>query len=60
VAVPGSWPHTSPFEDVGRAEGRRRQGGVLDRLIEALRAGESRALVVRGEPGMGKPRQSRV
>jgi DNA-binding CsgD family transcriptional regulator len=27
---------------------------VLDRLIEAVRAGESRALVVRGEPGMGK------
>jgi len=27
---------------------------VLDRLIEALSAGESRALVVRGEPGVGK------
>ena len=27
---------------------------VLDRLIEAVRAGESRALVVRGDPGMGK------
>jgi DNA-binding CsgD family transcriptional regulator len=27
---------------------------VLDRLIEAVRAGESRALVVRGEPGVGK------
>jgi DNA-binding CsgD family transcriptional regulator len=34
--------------------GRRRECGVLDRLIEALRAGESRALVVRGEPGVGK------
>jgi len=27
---------------------------VLDRLIEAVSAGESRALVVRGEPGVGK------
>jgi DNA-binding CsgD family transcriptional regulator len=27
---------------------------VLDRLIEAVRAGESRALVVTGEPGAGK------
>jgi MoxR-like ATPase len=27
---------------------------VLDRLMEAVRAGESRALVVRGEPGVGK------
>jgi predicted ATPase len=34
--------------------GRRRECGVLDRLIEAVRAGESRALVVRGEPGVGK------
>jgi predicted ATPase len=27
---------------------------VLDRLVEAVRAGESRALVVHGEPGTGK------
>jgi hypothetical protein len=27
---------------------------VLDRLIDAVRAGEGRALVVRGEPGVGK------
>jgi DNA-binding CsgD family transcriptional regulator len=33
---------------------RRRERGVLDRLIEAVRAGESRVLVLRGEPGMGK------
>jgi DNA-binding CsgD family transcriptional regulator len=41
----------------GRAtelQGRRSERGVLDRLIEAVRAGESRALVVRGEPGVGK------
>jgi DNA-binding CsgD family transcriptional regulator len=34
--------------------GRRRECELLDRLIKAARAGESRALVVRGEPGMGK------
>ena len=34
--------------------GRGRECGVLDRLIDAVRAGESRALVVLGEPGVGK------
>src|SRR5258706_324762 len=34
--------------------GRRAECDVLDRLIEAVGAGESRALVVRGEPGIGK------
>jgi DNA-binding CsgD family transcriptional regulator len=33
---------------------RRSERGVLDRLIEMVRAGESRVLVVRGEPGVGK------
>src|SRR5580765_2867517 len=34
--------------------GRRSEGDVLDRLIEAVGAGESSALVLRGEPGVGK------
>src|SRR5689334_5150901 len=34
--------------------GRRAECGVLDRLAEDVRAGESRALVVRGEAGVGK------
>jgi DNA-binding CsgD family transcriptional regulator len=34
--------------------GRRRESEVIDRLIDAVRAGEGRALVVRGEPGVGK------
>src|ERR1700740_2975874 len=41
----------------GRASGltdRRAECGVLDRLINAVRAGGSRVLVVRGEPGVGK------
>jgi DNA-binding CsgD family transcriptional regulator len=33
---------------------RHRERGVFDRLVEAVRAGESRVLVVRGEPGVGK------
>jgi DNA-binding CsgD family transcriptional regulator/tetratricopeptide (TPR) repeat protein len=34
--------------------GRRSECEVLDRLLGAVRAGEGRALVVRGEPGVGK------
>jgi len=34
--------------------GRRAELRVLDDLVAAVRAGESRVLVVRGEPGMGK------
>ena len=33
---------------------RHAESGVLDRLLEAVRTGESRALVVWGEPGVGK------
>ena len=33
---------------------RRAERGALDRLVGAVRAGESRALVVRGDPGVGK------
>src|SRR5256885_15765920 len=34
--------------------GRRSESKTLDRLLEAVRAGESRALVIRGDPGVGK------
>src|SRR5579862_1424144 len=34
--------------------GRRAECGVLDGLLAAVRAGESRVLVVHGEPGVGK------
>src|SRR6202046_3522195 len=33
---------------------RLSERGVLDRFIAGVRAGEGRALVVRGEPGVGK------
>jgi hypothetical protein len=31
-----------------------RERGLLDRLVDAVRAGESKVLVLRGEPGVGK------
>src|SRR5580658_10175889 len=34
--------------------GRRGERGVLDQLVDAVRAGGSRVLVVRGELGVGK------
>jgi len=34
--------------------GRSSELSVLDRLIDAVRAGQSRVLVVSGEPGVGK------
>jgi AAA ATPase domain len=34
--------------------GRRSECAVLDALVAAVRGGESQALVVRGEPGVGK------
>src|ERR1700749_2865487 len=33
---------------------RLSERGVLDRFVAGVRAGEGRALVVRGEPGVGK------
>jgi hypothetical protein len=42
------WRHAA------RLTGRDTERGVLDRLVEAVRAGESRALVVHGEAGVGK------
>jgi DNA-binding CsgD family transcriptional regulator len=43
-----------PARGVVQLRGRHRECGLLDRLIDAVRAGESRALVLRGEPGVGK------
>jgi DNA-binding CsgD family transcriptional regulator len=35
-------------------QGRRRETAVLDQLLESVRTGESRGLVVRGDAGVGK------
>jgi hypothetical protein len=62
-AVPPPWllhnagPMTAHSGIRGPAAGltdRLRERGVLDRFVVGVRAGEGRALVVRGEPGVGK------
>src|SRR5690349_21096758 len=37
-----------------RLTDRERERDVLDRLVDAVRAGESRVRVIRGDPGVGK------
>src|SRR5271163_1421085 len=47
----------TPSRGRGRAatlRGRLDERGLLDRLIDAVRAGESQTLVLSGEAGMGK------
>ena len=46
--------HTFTRGPAAELLGRHTERQVLARLIEAVRAGESRTLVVRGEPGVGK------
>jgi DNA-binding CsgD family transcriptional regulator len=47
-------PADLPEWRAAQLTGRRAERGVLDRLIEAVRAGESQALVLHGEAGVGK------
>jgi DNA-binding CsgD family transcriptional regulator len=49
---PALAPHTADHPLPER--GRRSECEVLDRLVEAVRSGQSRVLVLRGEPGVGK------
>src|SRR5450631_2399697 len=62
-AVPPLWllcsagPMTAHSGTRGPAAGltgRLSERGVLDRFVAGVRAGEGQALVVRGEPGVGK------
>src|SRR5271170_3981623 len=48
TAHPGIWRPAAGLT------GRLSERGVLDRFVAGVRAGESRALVVAGEPGVGK------
>ncbi|HXB47451.1 MAG TPA: ATP-binding protein, partial [Streptosporangiaceae bacterium] len=41
-------------ERTAELRGRLHELGFLDRLVDAVRAGESRALVLAGEAGVGK------
>ena len=55
IRSPGqTCPQISEQGPSGALWGRRRKCAVLDRLIEAVRRDESQALVLRGEPGIGK------
>src|SRR6202012_2050800 len=52
----GMYPY-SPAERPGRATrltDRESERNVLDRLVDAVRGGESRGLGVHGDPGVGK------
>ncbi len=40
--------------DPGGLTGRRNERQAIDQLIQAVRAGKSRTLILRGEPGVGK------
>src|SRR5258708_26548208 len=55
VMAAGCMVLVSAFQE-GETElvGRRAECGVVDGLVEAIRAGASRSLVVCGEPGVGK------
>ena len=48
TADSGRRGRTTPLTD------RHAECGALDRLVDGVRAGESRALLVRGDPGVGK------
>ncbi len=54
MSVPGRRLPSGLRGPARELRGRRRECDVLDRLLDAVRAGESRTLVVRGEPGVGK------
>jgi DNA-binding CsgD family transcriptional regulator len=50
----GPYPAAERRGRVAGLIGRDGERGVLDRLVDEVRAGESRVLVVRGDPGVGK------
>ena len=54
MSLPGRWRPSGRRRPPAELRDRRRECHVLDQLLEAARAGESRPLVVRGEPGVGK------
>src|SRR3954470_964077 len=54
ASVPCTCPRVLGGGTMAELIGREAERNVLDRLVSAVRAGESRALVVHGEPGVGK------
>jgi hypothetical protein len=51
VAIPDRHRPSRQRERAALLRGRRRECDVLDRLLDAVRGGEGRTLVVRGQPG---------
>ena len=49
VSVPGRWRPSGVRGSAGELRGRRRECELLDRLLDVVREGAGRALVVRGE-----------
>jgi DNA-binding CsgD family transcriptional regulator len=54
VSLPGRSRPARRRGPAGELRGRRRECDALDRLLDAVRGGAGRALVLRGEPGVGK------
>ena len=54
MSVPGRRRPSSLRRPAGELRGRRRECDLLDQLLDAVRGGAGRALLVRGEPGVGK------
>jgi ATP-dependent Clp protease ATP-binding subunit ClpA len=52
--MPPRSAHSSSLRGATRLVGRDAERRELDSLLEALRRGESRCLVIRGEAGVGK------
>jgi DNA-binding CsgD family transcriptional regulator/uncharacterized protein YbjQ (UPF0145 family) len=53
-SVPDAPPDLAQPHETDALRGRRRECDALDRLLTAVRRGDSAALVVRGESGIGK------
>ena len=54
MSVPGRRRPVHQWGHAGQLRGRNRECDLLNQLLDSIRAGESRPLVVRGEAGVGK------
>ena len=54
IAPPGDWTAAGTPRCAVRLVGRSDECRLLERLLDDVKAGHARALIVRGEPGIGK------